>query len=332
MKENATIVCFGDINVDVLMSINKYPPIGGDAMASRVTLRPGGSVANTGIVLAKLGGSVKMISRVGNDHWADIALKPLIEAGVDITNVSHDHNDSTGLIFIPVPPGGERTMLSYRGANVHKSRDEITSEVLQDAGWLHVSSYNFLVIPQREASWHVVELAHSLGVRISMDIGVEPAITAKEDLLNLFPKLSLVVLSPDEGEELIGINTPEKVVEECLDIGVDLVGLKLGKDGCLIGDCNQNYLLPGFAIQPVDTTGAGDAFCAGLIFAQVFNAGLKESGLLANALGALAATVWGGGDVLPGSNELLSFFGEYEKYLYDQNCQSEMDNILELIS
>ena len=109
---------FGDINVDVLMSISSYPQPGEDATAAKVVFRPGGSAANTALALTKLGVKTNMIGRTGDDTWADIALEPLAKAGVDIHYVRRDPEKPTGLIFIPVTGSGERTMFSYRGANL----------------------------------------------------------------------------------------------------------------------------------------------------------------------------------------------------------------------
>lgn len=312
------VTCFGDINVDIIMSVNRYPQAGGDAMANQVRICPGGSIANTAIVLAKLGFLVKIISKVGRDPWADISLLPLSELGIDLEDVSWDPDDSTGLIFIPVLPSGERTMFSYRGANVRKSPDEISEDILNGSTWLHISSYNFLVNPQKDATWKVIEIARSIKIDISVDIGVEPARNAVDDIKEVIPHLSLIVLSLEEAREILGNVSPETAINQLVSMGVKMVGIKLGRDGCIVGDQEGISRIPGMPIQAVDTTGAGDAFCAGLIYAQQSGFLLETAGFLANALGALAATVWGGGPELPGSEDLSRFISQQARYI-DQN-------------
>jgi len=320
------VTLFGDVNVDALMSIPSYPSPGGDAMAQQVILRPGGSVANTAIVLARLGVKTKMIARVGDDRWADMALEPLINLEVDVSAVQRDPTDSTGLIFIPVTHEGERTMFSYRGANTRTPVEAITAQALGQPRFLHLSAYNFLTSPQREATWKAVELAKEAGIPISMDIGVEPSrrVTGDGDcgatLLALLPDLALVVLGREEAQNLVGSSDPATA---CAALGqtygstparqgggLGLIGLKLGKDGCFIASNTEQYFLPGFTVDAVDTTGAGDAFCAGMLFGRLAGISLPASGLLANALGALATTVWGGGPVLPGKAEVTCFLQE----------------------
>lgn len=304
------VLCFGDINVDALMDIPAYPEPGGDAMASQVILRPGGSVANTAIVLARLGLKVKMIARVGADAWADLALAPLHELGVDLSAVTRDPDEATGLIFIPVTSGGERTMFSYRGANTRTPVEAISATVMGSPRFVHISAYNFLKSPQREAAWRLVELAQAARLPLSMDVGVEPSRNAHTDLLALLPQLDLVVLGQEEAQTLIGTDEPGQICQILLERGAKNVGLKLGRQGCQVASKHQRLRLPGLEVVTVDTTGAGDAFCAGMIFGLLADLPLPACGLLANTLGALATTVWGGGPVLPAKAEVVQYLSK----------------------
>jgi ribokinase len=303
---------FGDINVDVLMSISSYPQPGGDATAAEVVLRPGGSAANTALALTKLGVKTNMIGRTGDDTWADIALEPLAKAGVDIHSVQRDPDKPTGLIFIPVTANGERTMFSYRGANLRISASDIEPQTLANSSILHLSGYNFLVSPQKEASYRAVELAQDMGIDLSMDIGTVPAARAKPELERILPLLNLVILGSEEAGDLLSSQTPEEAIPALLERGVSMVAFKLGQDGCIVADHTGTYRLPAFEVETVDTTGAGDAFCAGMLFARLHDLSLPAAGLLANALGGLATTVWGGGGDMPERGEVLNFLRTQE--------------------
>jgi len=306
------VTVFGDINVDVLMSIPTYPPPGGDAMATGLILRPGGSVANTAIVLAKLGVQVRLIGRTGDDRWADMALAPLLEYNVDVSAVRRDATESTGLIFIPVTPDGERTMFSYRGANTLIPPQEIGPELLQGSRILHISGYNFLTTPQRTSTWRAVDLAQQAGIPLSLDVGVEPALRARAEIERLLPSVSIILLGMDEARPLFEIDSAEEAAQCALERGVLLAAIKLGRDGCLLADRKRVFRQPGFQVQVVDTTGAGDAFCAGLLFAYLRRLDLAVSASIANASGALAAAVIGGGPVLPGLDQLIHFLQKQE--------------------
>jgi ribokinase len=159
--------------------------------------------------------------------------------------------------------------------------------------------------PQREAAWRASELAAQHGVAVSLDIGLQPALSVAGEIRRLLPRLSICVLGMDEARALVGAGAPEAAIEALVRQGVPTVGLKLGADGCLIGDASGAHRLPGFRVPTVDTTGAGDAFSAGLIFGWLRGLSLPAAGALANALGALATCVWGAGPALPGRFEVL---------------------------
>lgn len=308
-----TAILFGDINIDILMSIGPYPEKGEDAMANRITLRPGGSIANTAIVLGKLAVETRMIGCTGVDIWADLAIDALQSSGVNTDFVVRDSNYTTGLIFIPVTSDGERTMFSYRGANIHLDPADISRAIFEDAEILHISGYNFLDSPQREATWRAIEIAQEKAIPISLDIGVEPAQKAVNALMSVLPDLSLLVLGMNEAGRLLGVKTKEDAIKGFLAEGVRTVAIKMGPDGCALANAECTYELPGIDMKTVDTTGAGDAFCGGMLFGMLNDLSLPACGSLANLLGGLATTVWGAGPLLPGVDEVLEYIKGHEQ-------------------
>jgi ribokinase len=301
------VVVFGDINVDVLMPISSFPVSGEDAMASSITVCQGGSGANTSIVLSKLGVSVQMIGRTGSDYWGKIARQSLQDCGIDLRAVSRDPKLSTGLIFIPVTENGERTLFSFRGANASITPENIKSEAIKAEHFLHLSGYTFLRSPQREATWRLVEMAQQTGARISLDSGIAPVNQANPELVKLLPLLSTLILGVTEAKSLTGAETKDGAVQALIESGVNLVGLKLGSEGCLIANSDGEIHVPPFPVQVIDTTGAGDAFSAGMIYSQLKSLPLPCAGILANALGGLATTVLGGGWFFPHSAAVIRF-------------------------
>lgn len=298
-------VVLGDINIDILMSISAYPAPGGDALAERVVTRAGGSAANTAIVLAKLGAGVKMIGRVGADAWADLARRALDESGVDVSLVQRDEQAATGMFVIPITPDGERTMFGHRGANARTRREDVDAAVLDGARILHVSGYALLESPQRETAMQMIELAEQRGVPVSLDVGVLPASSMPDAIRRLLPRLSICVLGAEEARALTEIDGLSEAAAALAARGVQTVGLKLGAQGCLLADAAGVCRAPAFKVATVDTTGAGDAFSAGMVFSRLRNLPLMAAGILANALGGLATTVWGAGPALPGGAEAM---------------------------
>ena len=294
------VALLGDVNIDIFMNIPTYPPPGGDALSDVMELRPGGSVSNTAIGLSRLGLQTEMITHTGCDPWAEIALQALRAEGVGLNYTVCDPQAGTGLIFLPVTPNGERTMFSYRGANTLLNPAEITPELFSGVDLLHISGYSFLQSPQKDAAWRAVEMAGERALPVTLDLGVEPATALGADLERLLGRLDLLVLGEQEALAIAKRADLDSALDFLLSCGAGMIGLKLGLQGCLLVTADRRLHLPGFKVQTLDTTGAGDAFSAAMIYGRLKNLSLEARGLLANAFGALATTVWGGGVAHPG--------------------------------
>ena len=302
-----SILVLGDINVDVLMRVPAYPLPGGEALTERVDTRLGGSAANTAVVLSRLGLETHLLGRVGSDAWGDLALIALAEAGVGLELVQRDNRETTGMMFTVVTPDGERTMFGQRGANRNTDPFAITPDIFGGVDHLHLSGYALLETPQRQAAMQAVELAAQRQLPISLDTAYLPALDAPQALRQLLPYLDSCILGLAEARALVGEGEPRAAAAALLGTGVRLAALKLGAQGCLLADSASTHFIPAFPVQVVDTTGAGDAFTAGLIYGRLQGLRLPALGTLANALGGLAATVHGAGTALPGKIELMRF-------------------------
>ncbi|MFQ5343246.1 MAG: carbohydrate kinase family protein, partial [Anaerolineae bacterium] len=138
------VVVVGDINVDILATVDHYPQPGGHGLAEELRMESGGSAANTAAALGHLGLDVVMMGRVGDDPLAEGALRGLRSAGVDMLYVQRDAEMTTGVMFVTITPDGERTMFGGRGANRRLSPDDIDATAIQQARWLHLSGYALL--------------------------------------------------------------------------------------------------------------------------------------------------------------------------------------------
>ncbi len=307
------VILLGDINIDLLMNIPAYPSSGGDALVYGVEVRTGGSLANTAIILSRMHLATEIVTHTGNDPWADIAIETLRAEGVGMKYLKRDPRAGTGLIFLPVTPDGERTMFSYRGANVLTDENEVTPVMFADADLLHLSGYSFMKSPQKDAAWRAIELAESCQIPLTLDLGVEPAVALGADLERLLSKLDLLVLGDQEAITIARQDKLDAALDYLLSCGVKTIGLKLGKGGCQIVTQNIRAHLPGFKVETIDTTGAGDAFSAAMIFGSLCGLRYEARGLIANALGALATTVWGGGASLPPLTQAKALLEQQKK-------------------
>jgi len=306
MTEMPQVVTLGDVNVDIIASILRYPSPGGDGLAERVEVHSGGSAANTATVLANFGVDVGIIGRVGRDAFAEQALVRLGEAGVDLSCIQQDDEFITGMMFIPVTPDGERTMFGYRGANSQLDPALLDEGYIAQADVFHLSGYAVLAEPQRSAARQAMEMAHRVGVVISLDVGLEAAVRATGEVKALLPLVDLIFPNQAEAEHLTGHSDVREAVRTLAGYGIKTVALKLGERGCAVHcsarspDRRQGiFSVPAFAVEVQDTTGAGDSFDAGFILGRLWGLSARESAILANALGALATSAVGAGDALP---------------------------------
>lgn len=299
------VIALGDINVDFIAHIPYYPQLGGDGVAHRARLYSGGSAANTALVLARCGVKVGLIARVGRDALAAKTLVELTDAGVDDRQIQYDPELTTGMMFVAVTPDGERTMFGYRGANAWLDPALLQPAEIVRAKVLHISGYALLESPQRDAALQALELARQAGLKVSLDVGVEVARSLNDEICDLLPVIDWIFPNELEAASLVGHADGPQAVERFLDYGLEAVILKLGEMGCVIGTSEGIFSIPAFDVQAQDTTGAGDSFDAGFIAGWLNGLSWRASGVLANALGGLAASVIGAGESLPGLEDVI---------------------------
>jgi ribokinase len=325
------VVTIGDINIDVIAHVPDYPQKGGEGLAEQGHIYCGGSAANTAIVLGRFGVDVGIIGRVGKDVLAPLALAALADARVDGCCIQRDPETMTGIMLIAVTPDGERTMFGCRGANVRTDPTLLDEDYIGQARIFHLSGYSLLAAPQRDAALRAIEVAHEAGLTVTADLGLEAVMRVADRVRAILPKVDILFPNQAEAEYLTGRRDIEGAVESLLDLGVRVVALKLGRHGGAIGSGEGVFLIPGFDVSTVDTTGAGDSFDAGIILGRLEGWGWRESALLADSLGALTATVEGSGTSLAEREELRAFLETHLDEPPWQDWQQELRFLIDFL-
>ncbi len=289
------VILLGDINIDINASMPAYPGRGSEGVATAVEYHTGGAVVTTSLALANMGVEVGVIGRIGTDALAAQVLTDLKEIGVDRSQIQTDKVVSTGLIYIVVNPDGERTMFSSRGANVFTIPKPEWEDYFSNSRWYHFSGYALLAQPQQDAAVHALELARYNHCHVSLDPNPEPAMRYGKRIKELLPKID--VFFPNEQELMIlsGTANLKDAVNAILDKGAKAIAVKRGSKGCAIAHGNDYLEIPAFEIQVKDTTGAGDSFNAGFLLGRMVGLSWEASGVLGNALGAIASATQGTG-------------------------------------
>lgn len=282
------VVAVGDLNIDILLYLPRYPELGGEALTEHLEVHPGGSAANTAVALARLGVPTSFVGRVGKDFWGQYLLEDLRREGVDVSCVQVDEVHGTGTMVIIVV-GRERTILGYRGANKYLTWEPHLSEHLQRFEILHLSGYALLEDPQRSTALQLLREARRLGLQTSLDTGYVLSALGLGKVLEYTRNLITWVLT-NEGElrRVLGTLEPATVLKLLEEWGAEAMVVKAGPRGAYLyyRDRTTPYHSPAVDVPVVDTTGAGDAFNAGFLYGVLRRLTLEESCDLANAVAA----------------------------------------------
>jgi sugar/nucleoside kinase (ribokinase family) len=266
------IVVLGDVMVDVVARLGGPIAPASDTPA-RITFGGGGSAANKAAWLAATGVVPALVARVGADERGRAAEAELRAAGVD-TRLALDAERPTGTCIVLVAPDGERTMIPDAGAGDALAPDDLPGELFVSEGHLHVAGYVLLRPGSRAAARSAIERAGEA----SMSISVDPASWAMlaPDFLDLAEGASLLLPNAAEAAALTGGRDPEEAARLLARRFAEVV-VTLGEEGALWTDGSVVRRAAAVPAEVVDSTGAGDAFAAGLLTARAAGAEPAEA-------------------------------------------------------
>ncbi len=281
------VISAGHINWDVTMHVGRLPEPDGETRIERLEQSGGGSAANVAVGLVDLGGQSVVYGSVGGDESGALALRALANAGVDPGHVLIDADAPTSVKYVIVDADGELMMLANDGANEAFSAADLDHDTLDAADHLHLTSQ------RPETATALAAAAGEAGATRSFDPGRRVGDRAYDAALH--------------ATDVLFVNAPEaEAVAETTDIDPwepddRVVVIKLGGDGATVRTPHGDVSHPGFDIDPVDTTGAGDAFASGFLATALRDPAIAGDGfshdprdyqvplLVGNACGALAA-------------------------------------------
>ncbi|MDI6640547.1 MAG: carbohydrate kinase family protein [Methanocellales archaeon] len=278
------IVAIGDVNVDLIASVEDLPKRGRQVITSDFQIHGGGCAANFAFACAKLGAEVKLFGKVGDDLFGRYVLAMLGNNGVDVSNVLLS-DEKTGAT-VAIVQGAERSFITYRGTNATFSISDMNFEELR-ADLAHLSSFFLLEALQRDYG----EIVSSVDSLVSFDPGWDPFGWHPEKLRQLrgiLPNIDIFFPNLDEARRITGKRGPQQLIAELLDLGVKTIALKMGKKGSMVSDGKTTTRVAAFDVNAVDTTGAGDVFDAGFVVAYLSGKDLSECAMFANATAALS--------------------------------------------
>jgi len=288
------VIGFGALNVDKLYKVNMIAREEEESFVIDFKESPGGSAANTIVGLARLGLKTGFIGKVAEDREGELLLKDFKKENVDTSGIVISKQGRSGVVMGYIDKKGERALYVDPGVNDWLEFKEINLEYASRAEFLHLTS--FVGKKPFEAQKKLVKTLSE--AKISFDPG---ALYARKSLMSLKPiiKRSLVML-PNENEiRLITGKDYERGSKTLIEEGVSVVAVKLGERGCYVTDGKERHFVEPYEKELVDTTGAGDAFCAGFLYGLIKGRDLYQCGRLGNFVAARCISKMGARTGLP---------------------------------
>lgn len=279
----------------------------------------GGAPGNVAVGLARLGVPSTFLGKVGEDPFGHFLEQSYRQAGVDTRFVRFDRDARTGLAFVALKADGDREFVFFRNpsADMLHRAEEVPDNAFAGCRVYHFGSISLIQEPSRGATLDCLRRARERGAIISYDPNLRPALwpnleTARRTILAALPQVDVVKVSQEEAEFLYGPATADEHAIRILRSGPRLVAITCGERGSFLATVGAAVECEGFPVEAVDTTGAGDAFMAGLINQLLQRGGLRtmemeelrEIGRYANAVGALTCTRKGAIPALPSADQV----------------------------
>lgn len=286
------VVAVGELNPDLILGgISGPPRLGRELLAEQCTFTLGSSTALCTANLAALGLSAGIVGKVGQDAFGEFVVRCLDQRGIDTGHVIRDAAVRTGVTVSLAYPE-DRAMLTYAGAMAQLTAAEVDPDYVASARHLHISSL-FLQRALQAGCADLLRQAKARGVTISLDPGWDPTEAWDAGIENLYGLLDILFVNRVEVVAL-GKDADWRRAAEHLAGRVSVLVVKGGADGA--GAIQDGYWeeRPGFRVDAVDPTGAGDAFNAGFLFGYL--AGWPRATCLTwgNACGAMTVRQPGG--------------------------------------
>lgn len=283
------IIVLGDVMVDVVALLSGSLAVASDAPAT-IRFHGGGSAANTAAWLAAAGAEPVLIGCVGDDARGRHAYGELRMAGVDV-RLAVDPDLPTGTCVVLVGPEGERTMVPDAGANDALKDEDLPDGLLEAGGHLHVAGYALLREGSRPAAHAAIGRASKAGMTVSVDPSSSALLSS--EFLDLAAGADLLLPNAAEARSLTGRGDPEGAARALAERFAEVV-VTLGAEGALWTDGRELLQATPVPVDAVkDSTGAGDAFAAGLLSMRLAGAPVSEALAAGCELAARAVTTAG---------------------------------------
>lgn len=298
------LVVLGSVNADHVLRVPHFPRPGETLTGHSYQVVPGGKGANQAVAAARLGAPVSFIARIGDDAIGQQMRQGFEQDGIDVSAVELDETLPTGIAIIYVSDEGENSIGISAEANGALSPAMVKRHeaMIADAHTLLLQ----LEVPL-ESVFEAAKLARSHGTRVVLNPA--PAHSLSSELLAL---VDLITPNQTEAELLTGVKVSNEAsaalaADRFHQMGISDVMITLGSQGVYCSNARQQQLIPGFRVEAVDTTAAGDTFNGALLAAELAGADFNAAVRFAHGAAALSVTKFGAQSSIPSKVEVDAF-------------------------
>ena len=309
---NYDLTCVGMSLVDsIIRDFDPTPATSTGYQALSSSLNVGGEAVNEAITAAKLGLKTRILCALGQDVAGEIILNSLKKYGVDTELIVTSPQTPVTTMFVN-SDGNRKSIINE--AHKYNFHPEKYNSALKDSKVLLLGSLFRAPFDDANVLYSVVSNAHEAGQIIIADTKL-PKNLRLNDIAASLPLIDYITPNEDEAKYLTGKEEPEEMADVFLNYGVKNVIIKLGAKGCYFKSENKNgsgkYMIPGYKINAIDATGAGDNFIAGFVSELLRGAIIKDALIFANACGAICTTSVGAGTALQNREQVLRWIEEH---------------------
>lgn len=234
----------------------------------------GGAPANVAGAVAKLGGKASFLTKLGQDAFGDYIIESLQASNIDTTYVKQSEAYDTSLAFVSLAEDGNRDFKFYRrtAADLQFSAEDIDEKVLEDCGFVHFCSVSLVESPMKQAHIALLEMAIKKQIPICFDPNLRLSLwddetKLKQTVQDFIPYANIIKISDEEVEFITGYTNIEDALPALFAHRCVVVIYTMGKDGAtLYTKDGKKIYVPGYSIDVVDTTGAGDSFIGAFLY------------------------------------------------------------------
>jgi sulfofructose kinase len=289
---------------DTLILLPGFPSYGGKAPFEREILSPGGQVASAMVTCAKLGLRAKYIGTLGDDERGAVQMESLRAGGVNLDDIEIRANCANQTAYILIDQtSGERTVLWHRDPCLRIDAASLTVDKIACARLLHIDGHDTAAVSR------AAEIARRHQIPVTVDVD-----TIYPGFDRVLPNVDYLVASSEFPSRWTGDPDPFRALAMIQDeYGMRVAAMTLGADGSLARVDGRFLYSPGFVVDTVDTTGAGDVFHGAFCYAVIESMPLREALEFSNAMAALNCTALGARGHIASLNEAQTFMRSAER-------------------